>query len=285
MTTFHRLLSVLVALNALQLAAAFTRNVPIWIRHRTAATNSRLMAHSSEAPNHDKDSLRQRQYDRRSVMESFAVGVMTLGTATSPASATLPYDIGCLLDLPPVPEDSVRIYLCRHGQTDNNRLRKVQGARVDPSINYNGVQQSLRLGSALAKLEDKCPPLIYHSNLIRSKETAEYAARNIVDKAVILNELPTLGEVDFGSLAEGQPVSVARGGMIRTYGAWAAGYVDAKGEGGGESGREVMNRATSALSYLVKEAEANGGSVTAIAHSKVCLCDNSLKSFICTYWL
>lgn len=216
---------------------SFTSDVTKWNQR---ACDSALLA--AKPRDHD-DFLRDGQWDRRRVMEALGLSAIALSTSTSPASsATLPYDIACLLDLPPVEEDCVRIYLCRHGETENNRLGKVQGARVDPPINYNGVQEALRLGSALSMLEDACPSLIYHSNLMRAKETAEYVARTIVENAeknVTLNELPSLGEVDFGSIAEGQPVSVARGGMIRTYGAWAAGYVDARGEGGGESGREV----------------------------------------------
>jgi Histidine phosphatase superfamily (branch 1) len=59
-------------------------------------------------------------------------------------------DLRCLADLPTIPSDSIRIYLCRHGQTENNRLRKVQGARVDPPINDNGRIQATNLGRALA---------------------------------------------------------------------------------------------------------------------------------------
>ena len=240
MTIFHQLLSALLVSSTFQLAASLTQATPKWIQCQSVPVTAdahAMAAHSSNrAPD---DSKWNAQWDRRSVMGSLGVGAMTLGTVSSPASALLPYDLGCLLDLPPVEEDSVRIYLCRHGQTENNRMRLVQGARVDPPINYNGIQQSLRLGSAFSRLEDKCPQLILHSNLIRSKETAEFAARNIVDKTIELAVLPSLREVDFGSIAEGQPVSDARGGMIRTFGAWAAGYVDVRGEVDGESGREV----------------------------------------------
>jgi phosphohistidine phosphatase SixA len=62
----------------------------------------------------------------------------------------------------------------------------VQGARVDPPINFSGIEQSLRLGLALSKLKENCPQKILHSNLVRSKENAEFAARNIVDKPIEL---------------------------------------------------------------------------------------------------
>jgi broad specificity phosphatase PhoE len=177
-------------------------------------------------------------------MESIAVGAMALGTASRSACAlSMPYDLDCLLDLPPMAKDSVRIYLCRHAQTENNRLSLVQGARVDPPINYSGIQQSLRLGSALSSLKENCPQKILHSSLVRSKETAEFAARNILDKPIELAMLPSLAEVDFGPVAEGQPVSDVRGEMLRVTGAWVSGYIDTRPDGGGESGREVSSLA------------------------------------------
>jgi broad specificity phosphatase PhoE len=88
-------------------------------------------------------------------------------------------------------------------------------------------------------------------------------------------------------------MSDARGGMVRVVGAWVSGNIDTRPEGGGESGREVssrtgkvkrcigkesykltlvhskvLNRSVTALEELVKEAEANGGTVAAVAHSK-----------------
>ena len=126
------------------------------------------------------EGINRNDWDRRTIVEAMAVSVLALGSsAVSPASAMVPYNLACLLDLPPVPKDCVRIYLCRHGQTENNRLGKVQGARVNPPINFNGLDESKRLGIALDKLQDKCPLLIYHSNLRRSRETAQTVARII----------------------------------------------------------------------------------------------------------
>ena len=59
-------------------------------------------------------------------------------------------NLQCLADLPPITPGCARIYLCRHGQTENNRLRKVQGARVDPSLNAYGAEMALRIGMALS---------------------------------------------------------------------------------------------------------------------------------------
>ena len=34
-------------------------------------------------------------------------------------------NFNCLLDLPPITPGCARLYLCRHGQTENNRLRLI----------------------------------------------------------------------------------------------------------------------------------------------------------------
>ncbi len=99
-------------------------------------------------------------------------------------------DLKCLLDLPPVDDGWVRVYLCRHGQTENNRLRLVQGARVDPPINQTGRKQAIRLGKALSYVKNqnsgindsdsgnggKFPTIIDHSSLVRARETATVAS-------------------------------------------------------------------------------------------------------------
>lgn len=99
-----------------------------------------------------------------------AVGQLpTDGAVSSP-------NLKCLLDLPPVDSDSVRIYLCRHGQTENNRLHLVQGARVDPPLNDTGRSMAQRLGAALSFLPDGMAPTVAaHSLLRRAKETATVA--------------------------------------------------------------------------------------------------------------
>lgn len=245
MNLCHHQLSALLIASTLLLAVSFTHERPAWI-HSCPTTDSRVFLAHKHADESPTDERQISQWDRRSVMESFVVGAIALSSTASTSSSsvsaiTLPYDLDCLLDLPPVADDSVRIYLCRHAQTENNRLRLVQGARVDPPINYNGIQQSLRLGSALSRLKERCPQKILHSNLVRSKETAEFAARNIIlgDKPVEVVMLPALAEVDFGPIADGQPVSDARGGMVRVVSAWVSGDIDMRPEGGGESGREV----------------------------------------------
>lgn len=193
-----------------------------------------------DEPNDNDESQKTSSLNRRHFLE-FASTATLLG-GIEPSIADDEANLDCLLDLPPVSNDCVRIYLCRHGQTENNRLRLVQGARVDPPLNKYGEIMAERLGMAFARLgEENCPRIVMHSNMLRATQTAKIASEELRNQAR-LEPLASLGEVDFGPLAEGKKVAQVRADMVRTYGAWAAGFVDARPEGGGESGREVRCR-------------------------------------------
>jgi broad specificity phosphatase PhoE len=154
------------------------------------------------------------------------------------------FNIKCLANLPPIPNGFVRVYLCRHGQTENNRLNLMQGARVDPPINDVGMAQAERLGMALvnaaaAAANGAVPSMILHSKLQRARQTAKIASDQFATKQPIkLATLATLGEVDFGEIAEGLPVEQVRSQLVATYAGWATGNLDMSMPGG-ESGRQV----------------------------------------------
>merc|ERR1719203_1819503 len=99
-----------------------------------------------------------------------------------------------MIDLPPITPGCVRLYLCRHGQTENNRLHLVQGARIDPSINGNGLEQAQRLGMAVSRLiksisiPGAVPKLAVHSNLRRARETAEVLTSTAASQSPSSNE-------------------------------------------------------------------------------------------------
>lgn len=184
-------------------------------------------------------------------------------------------------DLPDVSPNCFRLYLVRHGETENNRLHLVQGARVDSSLNDTGEKQAQRLGRALSVLQGNKnydDLLFVHSNLKRSKETAQIAASTYLkckktdsthsnnggdyeqkevstpltddtpipdltsihdDPSFTLELLSSIGEIDFG-LQEGKPSSSVRSDMFQTYSSWSVGFIDVRSaDGSGETGREV----------------------------------------------
>lgn len=212
-------------------------------------------------------------------------------------------NLSCLEDLPPLEPDHVRVFMCRHGQTENNRLRIVQGARVDPPLNDTGFKQSIRLGKAFTNYfrnrNDNIPNVALHSNLIRAKETAmitslmmglyrdpilmydpvmEESDFRCIQNIILNNEFEkspkgiinlqtrrSLNEVDFGSL-EGKSANEAKATMMLTFGQWALGQIEAQNDGG-ESGRSVLIRAGNALFDLRDISNSNGNCTMAFTHS------------------
>ena len=111
------------------------------------------------------------------------------------------YLASSLDDLPPISADYVRLFICRHGQTENNRLQKVQGARLDPDINENGREQAWLLGKALSHAPSP-PTHIYHSPLKRAQQTATLAASKFDGVQPPTSQLDDIQEIDFGAAAE-----------------------------------------------------------------------------------
>jgi Histidine phosphatase superfamily (branch 1) len=243
-TKYHilmlRIISIVFLTNLALLASALVvRPILVATDHVDKRTLDRFATKSGTADIGEEDQNHVDSWKRRSVM---TCGMMVL---TRPEAAFALDDPGtdqpnfdALLDLPPVTAGCVRLFLCRHGQTENNRLRKVQGARIDAPINENGVQQAANLGKALQRLNPK-PTSFFSSNLLRAKMTAEIAS-SAVGRNAKVKQLDSLAEVDFGPVADGQAVSLAKAGMQATYAAWAIGSIDFRPQGGeGESGRDV----------------------------------------------
>ena len=155
-------------------------------------------------------------------------------------------------------------------------MHKVQGARIDPPLNQNGNEQAMRLGMAVSKLitnSDTFPHYVVHSTLCRARETAEVvtatALSQITDSLKVFGALPSLKEVDFGSL-EGMMDSdnTFRMAMTKTYANWSIGNIDSRTGVGGESGREVLQRAVRSLDELGKlAASSSSSSILAVSHS------------------
>ncbi|WP_166864273.1 MULTISPECIES: histidine phosphatase family protein [unclassified Salinibacterium] len=88
------------------------------------------------------------------------------------------------------------LYLVRHGETDWNRARRVQG-RTDIPLNDTGRAQAARAGELLAR---RSWDAIYASPLSRAVETAEIIAARVGVDGVTTRE--ALMERDYGA-AEG----------------------------------------------------------------------------------
>lgn len=87
---------------------------------------------------------------------------------------------------------TTELILWRHGETDWNRETRFQG-QADVPLNALGEQQAEGAAATLAALS---PDVIYSSDLVRARRTAETLAR-IVDMPVHVD--PRLREIDVGT--------------------------------------------------------------------------------------
>ncbi|USG67201.1 histidine phosphatase family protein [Brevibacillus ruminantium] len=84
------------------------------------------------------------------------------------------------------------IYLIRHGETDWNLARRIQG-HSDIELNQEGVSQAQKVA---ARFQGEPISAVYASDLIRAKKTAECIAEAIGSDTVFT--LPTLRERCYG---------------------------------------------------------------------------------------
>ena len=97
----------------------------------------------------------------------------------------------------------LRVILVRHGETDWNQVRRVQGGSTDTPLNENGRQQAKRLA---LKLEREPIQAIYSSPLRRAWDTAQAVARH---HQLEVGIEPSLKEIEVGHL---EGISVAEMG-------------------------------------------------------------------------
>lgn len=93
------------------------------------------------------------------------------------------------------------IYLVRHGETDNNKNKIIQGAQVDAPLNQTGENQAKAVAEKLKKINFT---VAFSSDLVRAKRTAEIIALEH-NLAVVTKKI--LRERSLGTL-EGLPEAV-----------------------------------------------------------------------------
>mmetsp|Transcript_17244 Transcript_17244/g.21184 ORF Transcript_17244/g.21184 Transcript_17244/m.21184 type:complete len:281 (-) Transcript_17244:361-1203(-) len=139
----------------------------------------------------------------------------------------------------------VRLYLCRHGQTDYNAQGLIQGSGIDRPLSSTGLVQAEAVASALRELPLY---LIGSSSLTRSVQTADAVARYHPNVNRI--EHKGLREMSFGDL-EGKKVVANSEVYTQVQTAWANGDYELRWPGSnGESPNDLLKRAHSALKDL-----------------------------------
>ena len=104
--------------------------------------------------------------------------------------------LGDLAKLEPPAAGKTRLYLCRHGQTDWNAEKKIQGS-VDRELNELGERQALLIGEALKAVDIT---LVASSPLSRAFRTADLAMSVACPDVEGVRIHPGLREMNFGEL-------------------------------------------------------------------------------------
>lgn len=148
------------------------------------------------------------------------------------------------------------ITLVRHGQTDWNLARRIQGS-TDIPLNETGRADALTAAAALAGVTHHA---IYSSPLLRASETAEIISAELGLGAPVL--VPDVREREFG---EGEGMLVSE--YMEAYGGWRAAVP------GAETLEEVAERSVRALDAVARDSRRRSTplaeSVVVVAHGGV----------------
>lgn len=148
------------------------------------------------------------------------------------------------------------ITLVRHGQTDWNLARRIQGS-TDIPLNETGRADALTAAAALAGVTHHA---IYSSPLLRASETAEIISAELGLGAPVL--VPDVREREFG---EGEGMLVSE--YMEAYGGWRAAVP------GAETLEDVAERALRALDAVARDSRRRSTplaeSVVVVAHGGV----------------
>ncbi|MEX0822321.1 MAG: histidine phosphatase family protein [Rhodothermales bacterium] len=153
------------------------------------------------------------------------------------------------------------LYLVRHGETEYNRRRIMQGRRIDSSLNETGRRQARALAR---RFSGASLDAIYTSALSRSIETAEIVAVHHPD--VPRYSLPGLDEMSWGVYEGEKPSDRLRQMLDRMYAEWDRGNFEHRVEEG-ESIYDVQERSVAAVDHIV--ANQRGSTVLVVAHGRL----------------
>ncbi len=133
-------------------------------------------------------------------------------------------------------------YLVRHGVTEWNRAKRIQG-QLDVELAEEGRRQARRAGEAL--VEDGIE-YIYTSDLGRARETAQIVATRL--RLSIAGTCPELREINFGRWA-GMSITEISERDPENYARWRENVIETPAPGG-ESFRMLADRSVKCIEHL-----------------------------------
>jgi probable phosphoglycerate mutase len=156
----------------------------------------------------------------------------------------------------------MKLYFIRHGQTDWNKARKIQGS-CDIELNADGRKQAEVL---CRKLKEENTPItrIYTSIQKRAHQTAVILSQATNLELITIDGLQ---EVNLG-LWEGLSWTEVRDQYPSEYNAWYHNRRYDKSHNG-ESYQEVVDRAMKTIQTIIKE---NSNDIAIVTHNAVIMC-------------
>jgi broad specificity phosphatase PhoE len=156
-------------------------------------------------------------------------------------------------------DDTLELWLIRHGETDWNRQRRIQG-HADAPLNDLGVRQAQQLRGRLAGERFDA---VYSSDMARAHDTARHA---LPERTATLD--PRLREIFLGSF-EGRFYHELSPDELVEVRSWVEGPFDRR-VGGGESGNMMVERTRAWLDDLLPSgrvlAFSHGGTIGSLLH-------------------
>jgi alpha-ribazole phosphatase len=157
-----------------------------------------------------------------------------------------------------------QLILIRHGETEWNRDRRIQG-HTDIALSACGHEQARQLGIRLAREPIRA---IYSSDLARARQTAEPLAETL---SLPIHTTPLLREVGFGAW-EGLTVSEVEARWPDEYAAWRQDSITYRPPDG-ERIEELQRRSLASVAEILTAHP--GETVAIIGHG------GSVKSILC----
>lgn len=163
---------------------------------------------------------------------------------------------------PDVVADRVKtmLYFIRHGETEYNRQRIVQGRGIDSVLNETGRAQAQALASRLSTVPFDA---IYASTMQRARQTADILARAHAE--VPVRYLKDLEEMAWGVYEGAHPSPDRDAAMQAIKKRWRQGAFHERIEGG-ESILDVQQRALRAVDHILEREE--GRTVLVVTHGR-----------------
>lgn len=137
------------------------------------------------------------------------------------------------------------LFIVRHGETDYNKNKMVQGSGIDAALNATGIRQADRFYEAYRTYPfDK----VYISSLIRTKQSVA----RFIEAGTPFDTLSGLNEISWGN-QEGKPFDeVSHQNYMSVTAAWGRGELDHR-IGGGETPVDVMKRQKEAFRHIMAQ--------------------------------